>query len=134
VPSLIDELKSEHRVLLSHLQEARAVNLDPEALKRLLVRTKSIFLAHLTKEDLRFYPPLEKAARTDSRLQAILLLFREGMAAVGLELTAFYEKLDADGFGDDFPVAFGAISARLRSRISHEESILYPEYTRLALG
>jgi hypothetical protein len=111
----------------------RKVNLDAQALRRLLAGIKAALLAYLGKEDARFYPAIEKAAATDMRLEAILRLFREDLGALANEVRDFYALVDSITPAD-LLTAFGALATRIRSRIAKEESFLYPEYTRLGLS
>ena len=133
MPTLLEELRAEHRALLARLDEARAVNLDRAELEKSLHRTKALFLAHVGKEEARFYPPLQKAAEGDLRAEAVLSLFRSDLAAVAKAVNEFFARLDSDGFGDEFEQAFAALASAFRSRISKEESLLYPEFERLRL-
>jgi iron-sulfur cluster repair protein YtfE (RIC family) len=133
VAGLIDELKSEHRALLAQLDAAREVNLDAVAFKRAAVRSKALLLAHLGKEEQRFYPAIEKAALTDARLNAILSLFRDDLNSVGTLANAFFARLDSAPDGEDLAQAFSELAAKLRSRIAKEENLLYPEFERLRL-
>ena len=134
MPTILEELRAEHRMLLARLDEARAVNLDRAALKKSLHHTKALFLAHVGKEELKFYPRLEKAAETDLRAQAVLSLFRADLEAVAKAVGEFFSRLDADGFGDDLEQAFTALASAFRSRIAKEENLLYPEFERLCGG
>ena len=131
--SLVDELKAEHRVLLAQLKAAQKISFDRAALEKALLEAKEVLFAHLGKEDARYYGPLLRAARQDSRLDAILRLFREDMELLTKQVLDFYARIDAQQFGDDFEEAFKALATRLRSRISKEESFLYSEYSRLGL-
>ena len=131
--SLIDELKADHAMLLSELDAARSVNLDPVALKEVLDRARAHLLSHLGKEDARFYPALDNAAQQDPRLQAMLSLFRTEMTEIAREVNEFFQRLDTHGFGDDFVQAVGKMTSRLRARITREERMLYPEFERLKL-
>jgi iron-sulfur cluster repair protein YtfE (RIC family) len=133
VAGLIDELKSEHKALLAQLDAAREVNLDPVAFKRAAVRCKALLLAHLGKEEKRFYPAIEKAALTDARVNAILSLFRDDLMAVGALANAFFERVESAREGEDLTQAFSELAAKLRSRIAKEENLLYPEFERLGL-
>jgi len=121
-------------MLLSRLDEARAVNLDRAALKKSLLRTKALFLAHLGKEEAMFHPVLEKAAKKDLRAQAVLSLFRDDLDAVAQAVNEFFARLDADDFGEGFDEAFAKLASGFRSRISKEENLLHPEFERLQLG
>jgi iron-sulfur cluster repair protein YtfE (RIC family) len=133
VAGLIDELKGEHRALLAQLEAAREVNLDPAAFKRAAVRSKALLLAHLGKEEERFYPAIEKAALSDARLNAILSLFRDDLKSVGGLANAFFARLESAQEGDDLTQAFSELATKLRSRIAKEENLLYPEFERLRL-
>ena len=133
MPGLIDELKAEHRALLAQLDAARAVNLDPVEFKRAAVRSKALLLAHLGKEEARFYPAIEKAALTDARLNGILVLFREDLKSVGALANEFFARLESAPEEEDLTHAFTELASKLRSRIAKEENLLYPEFERLRL-
>ena len=130
---LIEEFLADHKALIAFLDEARRAK-DLKALRQALARARSVLLSHLHKEDAEFSPVLEKAAKSDVRLQVILGLFIEDIAAVTRQFIAFYELLDTETPAEQLMSEFDSVSALLRKRIFREESYLYPEFERLGLG
>jgi hypothetical protein len=130
---LVAELKAEHVVILQRLDEARAVHLDSAALKNTLLFARKKLVAHLTKEDARFYPPLLRAARGDPRLASMLSFFRGDLHEVSREVFGFYAGVESGSLDDGLLDRFRVVSVRLRSRIGKEENLLYPEFVKLGI-
>ena len=128
---LIEQLKSEHAVLVEVLGEIRKLGIGSKEGQSKLLAAKASFLAHLKKEDVELYPPLRKAAEGDPRVKQTLEMFAKDMDAVSKDTTSFFEKYARGGSDLEFASDFGRLLATLGARIRKEESILYPEYDKL---
>lgn len=135
---LVEQLKAEHRALVSQLDEIRG-NIDKKTGKlpvekaaETLRIVKEVLLAHIGKEDEKLYPVLRRAAATDIQIEALLKRFGDEMSKISVEALGFFEKYSTQGlltraFGPDFERLYGVLEARIRA----EETELYPAYDRV---
>jgi hypothetical protein len=137
---LIQQLRTEHQVLVSRLDEVRS-SIDPQTGKLPLAKAvfaltmvKKSLLAHLGKEDEELYPVLERAAQHDPAVGDLLRRFGDDMAKISKAALAFFEKYDNRGlFSQAFPSDLEDLYRVLAQRIVAEESELYPAYERAYL-
>lgn len=133
-PQLVAELVDEHRQLLAGFNEiARAFEGgDLAATCRELENFRGRLLAHLLKENVRFYIYLEHALAGDAASHQLVHQFRHEMDGIGKTVLAFlgkYAGLAADpALAASFPGELGGIGEVLIQRIRNEEDTLYPLY------
>ena len=131
-PSLITELKQEHEILFTSLDELKTFDLTSQERWEKLVVLKGILLDHLKKEDEQFYPVLREEAKSDVGLKNMLLEYARDMDEITAFVGEFYEKYAVGGGGgDNFEEDFGLLYSTLSQRISREESILFEKYSQL---
>lgn len=129
--ALIDELQNEHQILLVKLRELQHTD-DASVISAGLVLAKKTLLAHLQKEDVKLYPKLHDKAAKDERVRKIVDDFAADMAGISQAALDFFAKYaNTTHFDDEFKKEFNGLCQVVRSRISREETMLYPEYTAL---
>ena len=133
VSELIERLRREHRALIAKMTEAREKDFQTQEGRAAMAAVRKLMAAHLATEDRDLYPLLWKAAREDRRLASLLEIFATEMDAVYQQAMEFFDALEQGRITPDTPRAFGALWARVQTRIQNEENFLYPEYERLTL-
>lgn len=128
---LVTELKGDHEKLAKVLIEAKAKGPTKEGLQ-LLVSCKAALLAHLKKEDAFLYPELKKSAEKNPQLKATLDTFASDMDKISKAAIDFFNKWEKGGDGLEFAKDIGNIVSVLKNRIHREESLLYPEFDKIA--
>ena len=133
-PQLVGELIQEHGNLLACFNAIVQVfeNGDLAATCRELERFRGNLLAHLLKENVRFYIYLEHALAGDATSHALVHQFRHEMDGIGKVVLAFlgkYAELAKNpALADSFRGELGGIGEVLIQRIRNEEDNLYPLY------
>jgi len=132
--ALIDKLKSEHVTIATVLQEVRDAGITTTEGQNKLKAAKAGLLGHLGEEDKDLYPVLHKAAESNANLKGILDTFAKDMDEITKNVIAFFDKYENvnDDVAGEFITDFAAVFGALGARIQKEESILYPEYDKLA--
>lgn len=133
-PQLVGELIQEHRNLLACFNAvAQAFDSgDLAATCRELEHFRGALLAHLLKENVRFYIYLEHALAGDATSHALVHQFRHEMDGIGKVVIAFLAKYaelaNTPALAESFPGELGGIGEVLIQRIRNEEDTLYPLY------
>ncbi|MDH5681306.1 MAG: hemerythrin domain-containing protein [Spirochaetota bacterium] len=128
---LVNELKKEHDILVTVLNEVKEIGISSQEGKDKLSAAKNGLLAHLKKEDEQLYPKLRVAATSNEQLQRTLDHFLREMEEISSFAIEFFGKYESGGEGVEFIRDFGKLIGGLRGRIRREENILYPEYDKL---
>ena len=135
---LIEQLQTEHGVLIARLDEVRnsidrkTGKLPVDKAVFTLTLVKKALLAHLKKEDDKLYPLLERAAATDPAIRGLLRRFSEDMSKISAAALAFFDKYSSGGlFTTAFSVDLERLHSVLMTRIRAEETELYPAYERV---
>ncbi len=126
--SLIQDLKNEHVIIISVLNEVTKLGINTRDGQAKLLQVKDFLIAHLQKEDELFYPPLWEAAKTNNKLQNILEEYAQEMRRISEIAFDFFEKYSKGGSGIEFARDFGKLYGTLGKRINKEESVLYKFY------
>jgi hypothetical protein len=134
-PSLIAELKDDHRALLKTFQDIRraAADRNVETINHGLAVFKDGLAAHLLKEDLHFYSYTQAyfARQDDADSAETVHEFRKEMRQIAQAVKNFlsvYEgKVDTVNIGN-FENDLGIVGEALGKRVGREETILYPLY------
>lgn len=133
-PQLVGELVHEHGNLLASFNAITQAfeGGDLAATCRELEQFRSLLMAHLLKENVRFYIYLEHALAGDANSHALVHQFRHEMNEIGKAVLAFLGKY-ADlarnpALAESFPGELGSIGEVLVRRIRNEEDSLYPLY------
>lgn len=128
---LVAELKADHAKLAGVLNDVKAKGLTKEGLQ-LLTASKAALLAHLKKEDTFLYPELKKHADQDSNLKSILSTFATDMDKISKAAIDFFNKWEKGGDGTEFMKDLSNLLSTLKNRIHREETLLYPEFDKIA--
>jgi len=128
---LIMELKKEHGILFSSLDNLRNLDISSQERWDKLLDIKNKLLDHLQKEDEQFYPALNEVAKSDAGLENMLIEYAKDMEEISSFVSEFFEKYSEGGIGANFEEDFGMLCATLTRRISKEESILFEKYSEL---
>ncbi|HET8608844.1 MAG TPA: hemerythrin domain-containing protein [Burkholderiales bacterium] len=134
-PTLIAELKDDHRTLLKTFQDIRRATADrnAEMINHGLAAFKDGLAAHLLKEDLYFYSYTQArfTKQGDADSAETVHEFRKEMRRIAQAVKNFlsvYEgKVNAGNLGN-FESDLGVVGEALGKRIGREETILYPLY------
>lgn len=131
---LVPELIGEHRKLLEcyqHVNDAFSSG-DLYETCRQLDHFRGGLMAHLLKENVRFYIYLEHALANDTASHTLVHQFRHEMDGIGKAVIAFltrYANLATDPtLAASFAADLQAIGRVLVQRIENEEQNLYPLY------
>lgn len=135
--SLIGALESDHDQLLDLFTNiiSSAQNKDFVVLKLDLGEFASSFTDHIQVEDEHLYGYLKTMAKNKSKLeQKIVADFSSEMKNISISILTFltqgpYIPVDESNV-DIFISEFQKIGLLLQNRISREENILYPRYTK----
>jgi len=131
--SLIEELKGDHARMLAHLDEVRKLGIGSKDGRAKLMNVKGTLLGHLKKEDVRLYPSLHEAAKTNAELKSLLDRFAKDMEEVSRSALAFFDKYAQGGDPIEFGRDYGKLSVTLNNRMRREETTLYPEFEKLGM-
>lgn len=129
--NLVNELKEDHKKLVSVLAEVKNKGVVTNEGLQTLFSAKAALLAHLKKEDTFLYPQLKKAAETDPALKTTLDIFAKDMDKITTQVLAFFDKYSNGGSGIEFAKDIGGLLSVLGARIQREEGALYPEYIKI---
>lgn len=131
MPSFIEELKTEHAAITTLLEKVKGSGItSPEAWNNMILM-KSKLMAHLTKEDEKFYPALRHAGEHDEKLKTTLDFFAADMEKVTNMVSGFFKKYPNGGSGVEFAIDVGTLFGSLSGRIRVEDHVLFPEYEKL---
>ncbi len=131
--ALIRDLKNEHTIIISALNEVTKLGINTKDGQTKLLDVKDSLISHLQKEDELFYPHLQKAAQTNGSLQNTLEEYEREMEKISKIAIDFFEKYSDGGSGVEFAREFGKLYGTLGKRIKKEESVLYKFYEDLPL-
>ena len=128
---LISELKKEHILITETLEKINQKGIGAEECQRYLLKTKSLLLNHLKKEDVDFYPTLKVVAKNNAYIRKTLKSFADDMDEVSDLALRFFDKYASGGKGIEFAKDYGRLSSKLSMRIRKEETVLYTFYESL---
>jgi len=125
---LIQELKHEHATILDVLGQVKALGISSQAGQEKLLATRDLLLAHMRKEDERYYPALRKAAESRKELKITLDYFVADMEAVSKKAMRVFDKYREGGDEDEFSGEIKLLYVMLRDRIQTEEENLFNKF------
>ena len=134
--ALIEEFKREHTEIIATLNEVKELGILTRKGQAKLKSVKTSLLAHLKKEDDKFYPALCKEAKNNKQLVSALDLFGTDMENVSSVALEFFDKYSFDKYsegelGTKFVGEFERLFAVLEERIKNEENVLYEVYEKM---
>lgn len=127
MPGLINELKREHREILTLLRNVGELGVaTPEGWQAMLEARGGLF-DHLQKEDERLYPPLIEKAKEDAEVQVSMAFYDAHLKEIAGQLSGFYNRCEAPGV--DREAEFVKLVRFMRGRVMWEEEVLFPQYS-----
>ncbi len=132
--TLLVKLRQEHVEILHRLDAIKTLGAASDAGRAALAQLGEMVVGHLGREDDEVYPRLRAVATREPRLKKTLDFFAaESREISDLARRFFSARLEGSG---DFEVAqeFGTLCARLTARARREETVLFPEFERIARG
>jgi len=129
--ALIQDLKNEHKTIISSLNEVTKLGIEINAGQQKLIEVKDSLITHLKKEDELLYPPLWDAAKANINLKNTLEECAQEMKIISKITIEFFEKYSDGGAGLEFVREYGKLYGILGKRINKEESSLYKFYEDL---
>jgi regulator of sigma D len=131
---LVDEMVDDHRVLLAaygDLVKAANTN-DASGFKFLLLKFKSLLVAHLLKEAVKLYIYLRQKLKVDDSAYSLVTSYKSEMDGISRVAMAFVDEYTEKPVHQ---IDFHQLTQQLReiglvlgNRIRREESELYPLY------
>lgn len=137
-PTLIDELKNDHRQLLATYMVIKAAfdRGDYVTVSAKLNEFRLGLQGHLLTENVRFYIYLDRVHGHDEMNSDLIRGFRKEMDGIGRAALNFLKKYEMIGVDKElagaFAKDFAEIGTVLGERIEREESTLYPLYVPTA--
>ncbi len=131
---LVDEMLDDHRALLvayGELVKAASAK-DASGFKFLLLKFKSLLVAHLLKEAVKLYIYLRQKLKGDESAYSLVTSYKSEMDGISRVAMAFVDEYTAKPIHQ---IDFNQLAIQLRDigwvlgdRIRREESELYPLY------
>jgi len=126
--ALIQELKNEHAAILEVLGQVKALGISSQAGRERLVAARGLLLAHMRKEDERYYPVLRKAAENDRELRLLMEFFVADMEAVSTKAMQLFDTYARGGDEAAFAGEIKLLYMTLKDRIQTEEQKLFRKF------
>jgi hypothetical protein len=127
---LIEDLKSEHVIIVNTLKTIEGLGIYSREGHEKLLTAKNDFLAHLKKEDEELYPKLRKIAKYNREFKKKLAHLTKNIEEVTQFVLQFFDQYSAGGAEIRFKSDCEKLYSILRARILNEE-LLFEEYEKL---
>ncbi len=130
---LVKNLQTEHVELQHALAGIRPRQFRTDEGRTRLERVRKLLRSHISAEQTKLYPALEKAAKQDKRLAAQLKRMNNDMKIVTDLAEGFFEKYrEGKPKLIEFATDHGALLTILRIRLRREEETLFPLFDQLS--
>src|SRR5512143_2646366 len=126
--SLIEELKKEHADILDILDQVTTLGISSGPGREKLLSAKDLLMAHVAKEDERYYPGLRRAAEDDKNLKMMLDYFIKDMERVSKKAMHVFDKYSRGGDEAEFAGEIKLLCVMLKDRIRTEEKNLFARF------
>jgi iron-sulfur cluster repair protein YtfE (RIC family) len=123
---LLTALKTDHRTLLSLLDDVRNKNILPNSVRSKLQDARQLLDAHLQKEQDLLYPKLGESHASAK----IFSVFTDELAWLNRVANGFFHKYPNGGSGAEFEKDISALNKVLKIHIDREEEQVYPVYLK----
>lgn len=127
---LIEDLKSEHVMIVNTLKTIEGLGIYSREGHKKLLTAKNNFLAHLKKEHEELYPELRKTAENNKEFKRKLDHLSKNIEEVTKFVLQFFDKYSTGGSGIEYKLDYDRLHSILKARILNEE-LLYKEYKKL---
>jgi hypothetical protein len=126
---LLEELKREHKVILDILGQAKTRGISSRAGQEKLISARDLLMAHMRKEDEKYYPELRRAAENNEELRVLLDYFARDMEDVSKKAMQLFDKYAHGGDEAAFAGEIKLLYLTLKDRILTEEEILFEKFS-----
>jgi hypothetical protein len=126
---LLEELKLEHRDILAILDQAKALGISSRAGQEKLISARELLIAHMRKEDEKYYPGLRRAAENNKELKVMLDYFVKDMEDVSKKAMHLFDSYALGGNDADFSGDIKVLYMTLKDRIRTEEETLFKKFS-----
>jgi hypothetical protein len=130
--TLIEELKNEHQAILAVLGKTRDLGISSRAGQETLLSARDLLLAHMRKEDERYYSELRRAAEGSKELKLLLDYFVTDMEEVSKKAMRLFEAYAQGGDDAVFAGEIKLLYLTLKDRIRTEEETLFRKFPERA--
>jgi len=127
--NLIEELKNEHENILDILDQVKKLGISSSSGREKLLSARDLLMAHMMKEDERYYPKLRRAAANNKGLKVMLDYFIKDMGNVSKKAIQLFDKYSQGGNEAEFAAEMKLLYAMLRDRIRTEENTLFTKFS-----
>jgi iron-sulfur cluster repair protein YtfE (RIC family) len=128
---LLEELKSEHKVILDILGQAKTRGISSRAGQEKLISARDLLMAHMRKEDEMYYPALRRAAENDRELKILLDYFVKDMEDVSKMAMRLFDRYAQGGDEAAFAGEIKLLYLTLKDRILTEEETLFEKFSAI---
>jgi hemerythrin-like domain-containing protein len=129
--TLLEELKSEHKAILDILGQAKTRGISSRAGQEKLISARDLLMAHIRKEDEKYYPELRRAAENNEELQILLDYFAKDMEDVSKKAMQLFDKYAHGGDEAAFAGEIKLLCMLLKDRIQTEEETLFRKFSAI---
>jgi hypothetical protein len=126
---LIEELKNEHKIILEILDEMKTLGISSASGQEKLLSAKGLLMAHMKKEDEKYYPELKRAAEGNSDLMIMMDYFIKDMEEVSKKAMSLFDKYSQGGDETNFAGDVTFLYMTLKDRIRTEEKTLFRKFS-----
>ena len=126
---LLEELKSEHKIILDILFQVKTQGITSRTGQERLISARDFLTAHIQKEDERYYPELRRAAKDNEDLKIILDYFVKDMEDVSKKAMQLFDKYAHGGDEESFAGEIKLLYMMLKDRIRTEEETLFKKFS-----
>jgi len=126
--NLINELKGEHKMILDILGQIKALGISSRAGQEKLLAARDLLMAHMRKEDEKYYPELRRVAESRKELKILMDYFISDMEAVSKKAMRLFDKYAQGGNETAFAGEIKLLYLALKDRIQTEEETLFEKF------
>jgi len=126
--NLIEEFKNEHKIILEILDQVKTLGISSASGQEKLLSAKDLLIAHMKKEDEKYYPALKRAAENNKEIMIMLDYFIKDMEDVSKKAMFLFNKYSQGGDEADFAGDVKILYMTLKDRILTEEKTLFEKF------
>ncbi len=130
--SLIEELITEHKIILAILNDVKSLGISSKSGQQKFLSARDLLISHMNKEDEQYYPAFRRAAENNKDLKIMLDYFLKDMEVVSARAMHLFNKYAQGGDESDFAGDLKLLYMTLKDRIHTEEETLFKKFNPLA--
>jgi hypothetical protein len=127
--SLVEELITEHKIILAILDEVKSLGISSKFGQQKFLSARDLLISHMNKEDKQYYPAFRRAAENNKDLKIILDYFLKDMEIVSARAMHLFNKYAQGGDESDFAGDLKLLYMTLKDRIHTEEVTLFKKFS-----